>query len=467
MKISLNDKRVFIILGFLGLAVIYYNFFYLNQQKDIKEYIKNIEYYEENSKGSDGAALRVAGIDTELKIFNEKMKILRSMFPPEITQENVLILIKKFSEESGFIINNIAFSEVKAVSGDTATSASSNTASSTVAESNTDTKSKADDKSEASAGSETNTQSTGIITTQAASVVLNDKRFISALDSLGIAYGQTIEASSARVSIPDGKGFSLGISISGTSSNKQLKDFLNKMKNFKNTISINNVQINSNSEDELLVNMEIEFFGIADKKAALQEDFFDVKWTPLDPGGKNDIFKPYEGYMAPGDKSATTNVNDKNEAQNIEEQLEGYDFSMRVLSFGADMAPPTVSFVGKSVLSNESTMPIVYGDNRDNENVDIYLETKDGKFYCKFKTDHEAFPEMTYVNLAQFKPSGNEIKMLIDSSKRVSTNDNAGVTITVTNKTQKNMVIDVVNDDDNRPRVVINKSGNNSIINYK
>ncbi len=454
MKISLNDKRVFIVLGLLGLAVIYYNFIYSSQQKTIKKYTKNIELYEENSQESDGLALRVAGIDTELKIFNEKLKNVRTMFPPDITQENVLVLLKKFSEETGFRINNISFSDLKEVSGNLPPPAP-------VAVVETETGSDSD--KEVDVGDKVPSAQT---VNEVTSVTITDKKFLDALDSFGIAYGQTDKSGDGKTNIPDGKGFSFGLDINGTSTNKQFKDFLYKLEDFRSAISIKSVQINGDNDEELSVNMEIEFFGIADKKAKEQGKFFDLEWSPLDPAGKSNIFTPYEGYVETDNMSNDTKKAENN-YQNTEKQLTEYDFSMRVLPFGADVAPPTVTFVGKSIPANESSMPIVYGDSRNNENVDLYIEANDGKFYCKFKTDHEAFPEFTYNSLAEFKASGNDIKILIDSSKRTSTNDNSGVAFTVTNNTDKNLVIDVVNEDDNRPRVTIKKSGNNVIINYK
>lgn len=459
MKISLNDKRVFIVLGLMGLFVVYNNFIYSGQKKDIKKYTASINTYEETSSDYDGLAQRVAGIDTELKIFNEKIKNIRSIFPPEITQDDVLILIKKFSKESGFTINNIAFSEVKEVGR---SAVSSSTVATTPATNPPATSQSAKEVDAKTSG----TKASGVVPTRVTPPkVITNERFLNALDSLGIAYGKALELRSNNINVEDGKGFTLGINISGTSSNNQLKDFLYKIQNFTNVAAINSVQISSNDDGLLTVGLEVEFYGIADKKAAQQAKYFDVKWTPLNPAGKNDIFKPFEGYVKQGNQSSSGDEKVNNGSQNINQQVD-YDFSMRVLSFGNNMAPPTVSLLGKSIFADDSRMPIVYGDNRENEKVDLYFETKEGKYYCKFKTDHEAFPDEKYTNLAQFEPSGNDIKMLIDSSKRVSASDNAGVAITITNNSEKNLIIDVVNDDNNRPRVAINKSGNNVIINY-
>lgn len=438
MKFSLNDKRVFIVLGFLGAAVIYYNYFYLSQQKEIEKYTKSILAYEEAGVDNSGLESAIAGIDTEIKFLNEKIKNIRELFPPEIAQKDVLIVLKEFSEEAGFSINNIAFSGVKEVSGGIASGFTADTI------------------------TEAKNDAEGIMD----SIVIKDERFLKALDLVGIDYGKTVNLGDVKNEVEDGKGFALGVSVNGTSDNKQLKEFLYKLRSFKSMISINAIQIDRGSDGLLSVRMDINFYGIADRKAAQQGDYFDVQWTPLESAGKKDIFEPYEGYLRTsnlvGDEISKTN-NDSGEIK----QQGVYDFSMRVLAYGDNLTPPTVSLVGKSVDTDRGSIPIVYGDNRKVESVELYLESRDGKFFCKFKTEHEAFPEPTYLNLVQFEPKGDVITMLVDSSRRVSPDDSAGVSIKVVNKTDRRLVIDVVNDDVNRPRVGIVKSENSVIVNYK
>ena len=458
MKISLNDKRVFIILGLLGLAVVYNNFVYSRQKKEIKEYAEIIKAYDEESVNYDGLAMRVAGIDTELKIFYEKIKNIRTLFPPEISQDDVLILIKKFSLESGFTIKNISFRELSEIKGSPLSSVST----STKAASGTDSKNETEreDKTVSSTKKPTSADKTTAKTDKD----IKSEKFINALNSLGIAYGQSFQQEYGKKNVADGKAYSLGISISGTSDNKQLKDFLYKVQNFTNVTSVNNIQVNSDAEGLLSVNMEVEFYGIADRKAAAEGDYFDVEWTPLKAAGKIDMFKPFDGYIKASDQHVEEN--DTGVVQNSSE-YSAYDFSMSVLPFGNNMSPPTVSLLGKSVIANEGRMPIIYGDNRNNEKVDLYIEAANGEYYCKFKTGHEVFPDETYKNLVRFKPIGEDIRMLIVSSKRTSTNDTSGVAITITNKTGKNLVVDVTDDDNNRPRVSIKKSGDNVIVNYE
>lgn len=458
MKISLNDKRVFIVLGLVGLVVIYNNFVYSRQKKEIKKYNESIQAYDEDSVNYDGLAMRVAGIDTELKIFYEKTKNIRNMFPPEISQDDVLILMKKFSLESGFTIKNISFKELSEVKGSPISSVSS----STKAASGTDSK-KETEKEVQKASSSIKTASADKKNAKTTNEMKNEK-FIKVLSFLGIAYGQSFEQEYGKKNLTDGKAYSLGISISGTSDNKQLKDFLYKVQNFTNVTSVNNIQVNSDAEGLLSVNMEVEFYGIADRKAAAEGDYFDVEWTPLKAVGKIDMFKPFDGYIKASDQYVEDN--DTGVVHNSSEHL-SYDFSMSVLPFGNNMSPPTVSLLGKSVMANEGRMSIIYGDNRADEKVDLYIEAANGEYYCKFKTGHEVFPDETYKNLARFKPVGEDIRMLIVSSKRTSINDTSGVTITITNKTGKNFVVDVTDDDNNRPRVAIKKSGDNVIVNYE
>ena len=211
VKISLNDKRVFIVLGLLALVVVYNNFIYSRQKKQIKEYSETIIAYDEDSINYDGLAMKVAGIDTELKIFNEKIKNIRTLFPPEISQDDVLILLKKFSLESGFSIKNISFKELSEVKG----SSISNVSSSNIASSVTDSINEAERENKTASSIDTPV-STNITTGKTTTEIVNE-RFISALNSLGIAYGKSVEQQNSKNNIADGKAFSLGINISGTS----------------------------------------------------------------------------------------------------------------------------------------------------------------------------------------------------------------------------------------------------------
>lgn len=462
MKISLKDKSVFIILGLCGFALIYTNFVYSKLQKEIQKYTESIEALKEESLNNEGVAIRVAGIDTELKIFSEKLKNIRTLFPPEISQDDVLILMKKFSKESGFTIKSITFKDLSEVKASNLSSGSSSTK--TASEATGKSKTEKEDKTASSAPKPTITAKTTAKSTSKATNKIKSEKFIEALNFLGIANGQSVEEEYGNKTIVDGKAYSLGISISGTSDNKQLKDFLYKVQNFTNVTSINNIQVNSGAEGLLSVNMEVEFYGIADKKAAADGDYFDVEWEPLKATGKKDMFKPFYGYF---NASGQYVEESGKEVKQNSSEYSTYDFSMSVLPFGNNMSPPTVSLMGKSVIENEGLMPIIYGDNRDNEKVDLYIEAVDGEYFCKFRTDHEAFPDKTYNDLAKFKPAGEDIKMLIVSSKRTSLNDKSGVAITITNKTGKKLVVDVMDDDNNRPRVSISKNDSNVIVNYK
>jgi len=456
VKISLNDKRVFIILGILGIAVIYRNFIYTGQKKEIKKYTQIIEAYNEQSADYEGLATFVSGIDTELKIFNEKIKNIRKLFPPEIMQNDVLMLMNKFSLESGLNIKTISFKEVDEVKQTNISKGTTSTNVTSVADSKIDSTENVGDSTDKTANTVIPTK-----TVKTNKEIMNEK-FLNALEALGIAYGKKTEGESYNENVKDGRAYSLGISINGTSNNQQLKDFLYRVENFTNVTSINNIQINSEGNGLLSVNMEIEFYGIADRKAASQEYYFDVEWTPLKAAGKTDMFKPFEGYIELNNQLAKE---EDNEQKNASKSMD-YDFSLSIMPYGNNMSPPTVSFLGKSVVGNDGQIPIVYGDSRENEKVNLYLEAVNDKFYCKFKTDHEVFPDEQYKSLARFEPIGDDIRMVIVSSRRTSTNDKAGVAITVTNKTGKNLIIDVVDDDSKRPRVSIVKE-DNVLVNYK
>ncbi len=269
--------------------------------------------------------------------------------------------------------------------------------------------------------------------------------------------GEGIENSA----IPDGKGYEITVKIAANGTIKQIKDFFYLVENLKSKYSYRDFQISMGDKGILNFNVTVGFIGIADKKAGKYTMLETGEWVPLNAVGKTDIFNPYEGYMGAYFPDTSNSAgNTKTNLNDILSQLQAYDFTMRVLPFGESIAMPTVSLLAKKVVfdDKDTIMPIVYGDSEGEEKVDLYLEEKDGKMFCKFRTGHEAFPDRSYSRLVEFTPVGNDLKMLIDSTVRKYKNDNSTVRINITNKTKRNLIIKVSNDDANKPRVIIPKS---------
>lgn len=444
MKPFTKENKIFIILGILIVFVLYYNFIYRKQLKDIDTLKKNIEEYKDISKVNEEVKLRVEGMDSEVKILNEKLNAIRRVFPPKINHDEVLIMIRDITKKSGLTIDAMTFSEIEEVVFE-----------------------------EALEGKEGEYKvNTGLLINPSL-IEIKDYRVKAAMDILGINMGNTkSQSSEGEQSVNDGKSYKLKISINAKGTNSQMKRFMKSIEGLNNKVSFDSVIISNGKGGQLSASMILGFYGIMDKKAADKQRYLDLTWEPSGSAYKDNIFKPYEGYKGPLNDGTNGGSKTGGKEQNVDtvaSEINTYDFTMRVMPYGENMSPPTVTLVGKSIKidKNEFKIPIVYGDNRGSEKVEIYIEHKDGKYLCRLKTDHDLFPGDKTSDLAEFIPLGYEIKLLIDSSQRISTKDNSGTTVTLINKTQRKLVVDVVNDDIVRPRVTIKKSSENILVNYR
>lgn len=432
MKPVAKDKKIFVILGVLVVFALYYGFIYTKQKKDIKEIKRNIEVYYDLSAAYDDARLKVENMDSEIKILKQKLSVLRSVFPPQLNHDEVLMNLKEISERSGLEIDSLTFSGITEVSYG---------------------------KKDGEGSSKTNNNSL--------SVSVNSPKIKGFMAEMGIDLGGFEENGQNEIKgIRDGKGYKLEVSVNAKGNNTNLKDFIRTIETLKNKVSFESITIESAGGEQLSVSMVLNLYGIMERGAVSKNKLLDISWEPMNSADKNDIFIPYEGYkeqIAAKDDNDEKQVNDSSESE-----VDEYDFTMRVMHYGENMSPPTVTLVGKSISikRDEFKIPIVYGDNRFDEKVEIYLEQKNGKYLCRLKTEHDSFPGGS-TELSGFEPKGDAIRVLIDSSRRTSANDTSGATVTLINKTDKKLSVDVMNDDINRPRIRITRSTGNIEVNYK
>jgi type IV pilus assembly protein PilO len=367
-------------------------------------------------------------------MLSEKLIDLRAMFPPVLNHDEVLAALKDVAEGSGLLIENIAFSQMERISYEP----------------------KQDTSGE-----------------EVSFAPITDERLKTAMNIFGIDASNDEGESGNEYEITDnklveGEGFALSLNIDAKSTNQQLMDFIYNIYSFNNKIAFENLQIDMKSGKYLQSRITLKFYGITDSKAVHKKNYINIDTLmPMALVDKDNIFEPYDDF----DGSMITEENNNAIHGTINQTVDtgAYDFTMRVMPYGSNMAPPTVALVGRSVKvdNNSIGIPVVYGDSRENEKVDIYVEEKNGRLYCRFRTEHEAYPDKEFKNTIEFKPLTSSIRILIDSTKRVAQNDTSGVDITITNNTTGKISVDVLNEDKNRPRVRINRSDESVKVNYK
>lgn len=233
----------------------------------------------------------------------------------------------------------------------------------------------------------------------------------------------------------------MNVTLNYEGSYNSLMKFLTLIETYKKEIivkSVNGVQ----GEEFLAGNIVLEFYSIP-KINDQDEDI--MKWKFNNKYGKENPFINYNTIM---------------DYRDIEDKSMLYDFAMTVSPISSDL--PTIILGQKDDKDMET---LVFADNENIENVEVYFMQEGDKYYYKYKTETESYPK-DFDKLREVKVLQKSIGIDIFSYKRNSPHDNAGVNIKIYNKTDKNVIVKITNDDKERPRVTVeNKEGKINIIN--
>ena len=95
-------------------------------------------------------------------------------------------------------------------------------------------------------------------------------------------------------------------------------------------------------------------------------------------------------------------------------------------------------------------------NNENTENIELWIDDdKDGKIFCKFKTEKDAFPDPKYNSIIETIPIDGNFILHIFSQPRKFKEDNSKINLLVKNGTQLTLTIKIQNDDTENPRVRI------------
>ncbi|MDP4180210.1 MAG: hypothetical protein Q8942_03860 [Bacillota bacterium] len=445
MKFSDKDKRILIFLG-IFLSVFFLWKFLLNPQlnsifKLKRDAVEKSNTYAQNLSYKD----KSNNIESELKILNQKLQDLKVSFPSDMNYDEIYVIIKELSIKSGVKIINLKFDEKTSL-----TSGSANETSST-------------DKNDATNGNVDSTETSNSDLKNNNSLTESDgKKIEDFLNESGLSDNA---ASQGKSSIKNGEGYKVVIKVTGSGKMSQIESLLNYIEALKNKVEYNQLQINKVQSDTLNFNLKLGFLGISGNKN--RGSLVDMKGLP-DSGNekREDIFQAYDGYES--SNNLNSGKNDKITVNLTVDDVKKYDFTMRVMPYGNNIAPPTVTLTAKKIIETNglTRTPIVYGDSSKQVNVELFIEELKGKYFFKFKTDQEAYPD-GFTKTVEFLPDGNDLMFLVDSTKRKYLSDKSIVNTKITNKTKKNVIVDVINEDESSPRVRFENLQPNVTINYK
>lgn len=134
------------------------------------------------------------------------------------------------------------------------------------------------------------------------------------------------------------------------------------------------------------------------------------------------------------------------------------DFSLMLNPITSDLTTVIIAKMG-----DKSRESYVYADNEGFEPTNIEFTEENGKFYYKYSTTREAYPKED--QRMEFTPNGNDIRLQVISIKRNGKNDNSGASLTINNNTSLKCLIDIIDDDLTKSRIKWVKKTSNIVIN--
>lgn len=413
---------------FFVIALIFavYSFFVLIPQIQ-SIFLLNSEISEAEAKYQlySGYEQKLKGVEENGKLFVEELSNIREAFPPNMSHSDIYVLFQLLSEYSGVGFKNLNISDAKEIKAD------GNIANSAVAITDPQLIKLANEM-----GIRT-LNKTNLTSTQNSSE--NEIEQASSEET-------TDKALKGPYNVLDGNGYVIEIATDSSGTDEQFKKLFSVIKDIPSQINIK--QINFVPRGEIIdATFVLQLYGIKDQARDFEGFFKKGSWQPL-PVGKDVVWS-----KAIGLKDSTLSRGESNKEI---ETFNSYDFTMRIVPYGNSMAPSTISMSARN-LTQKSVSGLIYGDNRLVEQVELHLSEKNGKLYCKYRTQTEAFPDKAFSQTAEFKVLRDNMVLGIDSIKRTYADDKSGVNLKIYNGTSKRLDVEVLNDDPDMPRVKVEK----------
>lgn len=238
-------------------------------------------------------------------------------------------------------------------------------------------------------------------------------------------------------------------------SNKTSKDSMKISMEFKGTYENfeSFIKAMDNHQRDVIIG-EVKLQGMGDNvSGTLAMEFFAVPKI-MDEDENYDDW-PFENSYGKYNPFDMTSKDYQSESEAEEASDKNYDFVMSVKPLSSDL--PTLT-LGKSKDNSRSTY--IYSDRNVEENVEISIEKKDGKYFYKYKTSEKSYPENYDSDGISFEPLERYISLKIFSTPKDGGTDSSGAKVTFINNTDKNVKIFVEGDDKDTPRVKVQAQGN-------
>ena len=214
----------------------------------------------------------------------------------------------------------------------------------------------------------------------------------------------------------------------------QFKDMINYINGYKYKFTIDSISMSYTAEtDSVSGSLVLTQYAITggDRK------FNNVNITNV-LNGTDNIF--HSGIFSGGENLSTEN------GDNI---IVEYDYYFSLQADGSDMDP--VVFGPKNDSTGSATVSAA-----GNEMQDAYVRFfgENGEYYVQYSVGDKKYPAAAYDD-GQLMLPGEELSMLVISSKRSGNDDKSGVNATIVNDTDMTLKIKIANEDGGNPRFVL------------
>ncbi|MGE4282254.1 MAG: hypothetical protein AB7G87_00895 [Clostridia bacterium] len=403
MRLSDKDKKLLVLLLLIAVLALTYYYIYTPFAKRLNMLKAEVGKLEAEYSILRSKTVQKSRLEAKLKFTSFEVDKLSKILPPNIFQDEVILILKELSDTTGVKLEDLSFTETAPVILDE-----------------------------------------------------NQKKPEYAQQKKLLEQGASQEnkkANEGSKQIEDSTGIVMEVNVKYTAGYEQLKTFLDRVINFEQKISVSDISFLNGSENMLSGNIKMSFYGFKDNTQEVP------KWDSTVKNGKDNIFEPFEGYIGTiaGSKAVESGGNRQDTQQKVANISSPGDFYLALSPSSHDV--PTVI-----LYKNGKINSTIYGDGNEAEKVELHLDYKDGKYLYKYKTSYEAFPK-DESKYEEFKPYNQKYMILnILAKNRLDDKDLSGANIDIYNNTPLKLIVKQ-SDDDRRPRTQISiKKGDVDII---
>lgn len=437
MKISNREKIMLYILGIILIGFGYYKFIYSFQANQIEEKLKAETEIKQKYTTAIETIDSLEDRKTDIKILKAKISDESVSFYPTISEEHIILELDTLLKDSG-LNGTIKFQPIVSNSVE-----------------NIDKKNNTLPESSLQ----------GIVdkyNSQSSNSIENSNNKVTTDSSTSNSKKSNSDSNNTNNSNPDTSKDKnpntvhyVKFQIDFQGSYDGLNTFLNTIGQNQKKIIVNSLKLSSDTLDGIKGTISLEIYAVPKINDELESY---LKWDLNNTYGKSVPFSHGTGSALSDISGGSTS----NTGAKVQENKNPSDFIALVKPLASDL--PTI-MIGKA--KDDLRTTYVYADSNSEEKVEMIFTQDGDKYYYKYKTSKGTFPA-NYDGLgAEFVPTSKNIVLDILSRSRLDANDNSAIRLTIINKTDKLLNVNIGGDDSNNPRVKVEGDLSNISVNNK